>query len=87
MEKNSKSEKSDRIEINDMVLSFIKEPLITAIVPIRAYVDMMKSEQFGQVNDIQKEKLYVMQKQIDILVSKITDLSIEKLENIKHENI
>ena len=83
---NFDSENLHKLEINDLVLSFIKEPIITAIVPIKAYVDMMESEKFGTLNNIQKEKLVFIQKQIDLLLALISKISIAKLDEIKHDN-
>jgi len=79
------SEKSHTLEINDMVLSFVREPIITAIVPIKAYVDMIKSETFGEVNNIQKEKLQLIQKQINQLLILISQINVENLEKIKNQ--
>ena len=79
-------DKLHKIEINELVLSFLKEPIITAIVPIKAYADMLESEKFGKINDTQKEKLQLIQKQIDSLLILISKISVAKLDEIKHDN-
>jgi len=47
---------------------------------------MLESEKSGKINDIQKEKLQLIQKQIDSLLILISKISVAKLDEIKHDN-
>lgn len=47
---------------------------------------MLESEKSGKINDIQKEKLQLIQKQIDSLLILISKISVAKLDEIKHDH-
>jgi signal transduction histidine kinase len=59
---------------NDSTLSFIKSELIQEITPIKGYADMLSSEKFGAVNDRQKEKLGIIQRQVDRLLQLVSKM-------------
>lgn len=73
-----------KLTIDDLVLSFVKQEMITEIVPIKGYIDMILAAKFGSINEIQKEKLGIASNQIDKLLSIISELNIAKLDEIKH---
>ena len=75
-----------RIAINDLVLSFVKIELIQEITPVKGYVDMIVSEKFGAINDKQKEKLHIVQKQVDRLLSLVSEINVAKLDEIIRDN-
>ena len=47
---------------------------------------MIVSEKFGAINDKQKEKLYLVQKQVDKLLSLVSEINVAKLDEIIHDN-
>lgn len=68
-------EKKADLEI-EQFLTMISHELKTPIVPIKAYVEMLQEGKFGELNEIQKQKLRVVDsstKELVLLISNIID--------------
>lgn len=62
---------SHKIVLSENSLSLLNHELKTPLVPIKAYSNMLAQERFGPLNQEQKERLVIINKNIDQLVQKI----------------
>lgn len=68
-------------QIKDEFLAMITHELKTPIVPIKGYIDILLSEQFGPFNEIQKQKLEIIKSSTDALMNIVMDLlDTQKIE-------
>jgi len=65
----------------DEFLTMITHELKTPIVPIKTYVDMMISEEFGSITEVQKQKLQFVKNSTGLILDLVSDLlDSQKLE-------
>ncbi len=62
---------SNRIVLSENSLSILNHELRTPLVPIKAYSNMLVQEKFGSLNQEQKERLNIINKNIEQLEQKI----------------
>lgn len=63
---------ANRIVLSEGSLSLINHELKTPLVPIKTYSSMLAKEKFGPLNQAQKERLDIINKNIDQLEQKIS---------------
>lgn len=63
---------ANRMVLSESSLSLINHELRTPLVPIKTYSDMLAKEKFGPLNQAQKERLDIINKNIDQLEQKIS---------------
>ena len=65
----------------DEFLTMITHELKTPLVPIKGYVDLMISERFGSLSEVQKQKLELIKASTDSMLNLVSDLlDSQKLE-------
>ena len=65
----------------DEFLTMITHELKTPLVPIKSYIDMILSEKFGPLNEVQKQKLQVINESTGSMLKLVYDLlDVQKLE-------
>ena len=67
--------------VKDDFLAMITHELKTPLVPIKSYIEMILTEKFGPLNDIQKEKLCIVHSSTGYILKLVTDLlDAQKIE-------
>jgi len=74
------------LEENDVitqeVFDSLSHELRTPVVTIKAYIDMLLEDRFGELRPEQKEKMGQVQENIDILIKVISEM-LEKSKKLK----
>ncbi|TSA19079.1 MAG: sensor histidine kinase [Nitrosopumilales archaeon] len=78
--------------VKEEFLAMVTHELKTPLVPIIGYVDILLSEKWGKINEIQKEKLDIIKNSTQFLLKMISDLldtqkiELGQLALVKHQH-
>lgn len=83
--RNKTQQQFDKLKKLDMIkddfLAMITHELKTPLVPIKSYIDMILTQKMGPLNDIQKERLSIVQSSADYMLKLVSDLlDAQKIE-------